>query len=239
MNASAFLFMPPILTLGLFAAYTHNLNATWHRHHLIQVNLANGDCDTHLPEQFITGASVINSNVLHRVNMAAGWVLLVEPQSHYGQQLKARLQQANGMKVVLESVVNADMQLSDLTSVLKLSGSNPMATDSRIVSLLQQLDACASGQACLQPQHINARDVAATLCLSESRFLHLFKAQMATPWRPYILWHRLTCAIRALQRGDNLTMAAAIAGFADSAHLSRTFKRQFGLTPSEALHTQR
>ena len=121
--------MPPILTRGLFAAYTHNLNATWHRHHLIQVNLANGDCITHLPEQLITGASVINSNVLHRVNMAAGWVLLVEPQSHYGQQLKARLQQANGMEVVLESVISADMQLNELTRALKFSGDNPVATD--------------------------------------------------------------------------------------------------------------
>jgi len=39
-------------------------------------------------------------------------------------------------------------------------------------------------------------------------------------------------AIEATIGGDNLTMAAHEAGFADSAHLSRTFRRMFGRAPA-------
>jgi AraC-like DNA-binding protein len=40
-------------------------------------------------------------------------------------------------------------------------------------------------------------------------------------------------ALTQIVRGVSLTTAAHEAGFADSAHLSRTFKHMFGLTPSE------
>lgn len=33
-------------------------------------------------------------------------------------------------------------------------------------------------------------------------------------------------------RGSSLTEAAHVAGFADSAHLSRTFRSMFGIAPS-------
>jgi AraC-like DNA-binding protein len=36
--------------------------------------------------------------------------------------------------------------------------------------------------------------------------------------------------------GETLTGAAAAAGFSDSAHLSRTFRRAFGLPPSALLN---
>ena len=68
------------------------------------------------------------------------------------------------------------------------------------------------------------------LNLSESRFLHLFKAEMNIAWRPYLLWRRLLCAINSLQRGLSATEAAHVAGFSDSAHLSRTFRNNFGMT---------
>jgi AraC-like DNA-binding protein len=35
-----------------------------------------------------------------------------------------------------------------------------------------------------------------------------------------------------LLRGDSATAAAHAAGFADAAHLSRTFRRHFGVTPA-------
>ena len=39
--------------------------------------------------------------------------------------------------------------------------------------------------------------------------------------------------MRTLSVGGNLTDAATAAGFASSAHLSSTFKRMFGLSPSD------
>ena len=47
-----------------------------------------------------------------------------------------------------------------------------------------------------------------------------------------MLWLRLERAVAVFAAGGSLTDAAHAAGFADSAHLSRTFRRMFGLAPS-------
>lgn len=72
-------------------------------------------------------------------------------------------------------------------------------------------------------------DAAAGVGLSTSRARHLFVAETGLAFRTYVLWLRLTRAVDAHTSGKNLTAAAHEAGFADSAHLSRTFKRMFGL----------
>lgn len=74
---------------------------------------------------------------------------------------------------------------------------------------------------------------ARSLGLSSSRLGHLFSAQVGLPFRPYALWLRLQGALAYLARGANLTEAAHGAGFADSAHLTRTFRRMFGVAPSD------
>ena len=65
--------------------------------------------------------------------------------------------------------------------------------------------------------------------LSVSRLSHLFVEQTGLPFRSYLLWLRLTRAVAAAADGLSLTEAAHEAGFADSAHLSRTFRRMFGV----------
>lgn len=68
--------------------------------------------------------------------------------------------------------------------------------------------------------------------LSPSRLMHVFTASTGVPLRVYLLWLRLQRAAGALSAGLNATAAAQAAGFADSAHLTRTFRRMFGVTPS-------
>jgi AraC-like DNA-binding protein len=68
--------------------------------------------------------------------------------------------------------------------------------------------------------------------LSASRLTHLFTSQVGIPLRRYVLWSRLRIAISRVQAGDDLTDAAHGAGFADSAHLTRTTRDMFGLPPS-------
>lgn len=75
-------------------------------------------------------------------------------------------------------------------------------------------------------------DVAAAVALSESRFRHLFVAQTGSSFRAYLLWLRINLAIEAVMAGASWTEAAHEAGFADSAHLTRTHKRVFGIEPS-------
>ena len=69
--------------------------------------------------------------------------------------------------------------------------------------------------------------------LSRSRFMHVFTESVGVPIRPYILWLRLQQAACELMGGANVTMAAQNAGFADAAHLTRTFRRMLGATPSQ------
>jgi AraC-like DNA-binding protein len=69
--------------------------------------------------------------------------------------------------------------------------------------------------------------------LSPSRFMHVFTQSLGVPVRPYLLWLRLQHAAGRLLAGASATEAAHEAGFADAAHLSRTFRRTLGTTPRE------
>ncbi len=52
-------------------------------------------------------------------------------------------------------------------------------------------------------------------------------------FRGYVLWLRIYDTLSALGSGASLTDAALAAGFSDAAHFSRTFRRVFGLAPSQ------
>ncbi len=89
------------------------------------------------------------------------------------------------------------------------------------------------------PQRISAREMASLANLSESRFLHLFSKNTGLPLRRYILWRRLITAIQAITEGNDLTGAAHLGGFSDSAHFTRTFRQTFGLSPSRLFKSSR
>src|SRR5262249_22653279 len=80
---------------------------------------------------------------------------------------------------------------------------------------------------------ILVRDIAAEVDLSESRFSHLFTEHVRVPVRRYLLWLRLRDALHMMAaEGGSLTETAHSAGFADSSHLTRTFKTSLGIAPS-------
>lgn len=68
--------------------------------------------------------------------------------------------------------------------------------------------------------------------LSPSRLRHLFVEQTGLPFKTYLLWLRLVRAVQVYSEGKSLTEAAHLAGFSDSAHFSRIFRRTFGLPAS-------
>jgi AraC family transcriptional regulator len=82
-------------------------------------------------------------------------------------------------------------------------------------------------------------EIAAAVSLSPSRLAHLFRASAGLPIRRYQLWLRLRSAIERMAGHASLTETAHAAGFADSAHLSRTFRRMMGLAPSDLLRNSR
>ncbi|MEV6769163.1 AraC family transcriptional regulator [Nocardia sp. NPDC051030] len=80
-----------------------------------------------------------------------------------------------------------------------------------------------------------ARELAARVGLSESRFLHLFRQDAGTSLRRYRLWVRLMHAAALLEAGKSLTTVAVEAGFASPSHLSDRFRTTFGLSATRLL----
>jgi AraC-like DNA-binding protein len=75
--------------------------------------------------------------------------------------------------------------------------------------------------------------LAARAGLSEGRLVHVFRESLGIPLRPYLLWLKVQRAVVAFATAASLTQAAHNAGFSDTAHMSRTFRRMFGVTASE------
>ncbi|MFB5649607.1 helix-turn-helix domain-containing protein [Leptospira wolffii] len=82
------------------------------------------------------------------------------------------------------------------------------------------------------PDSIRMKEIGKDFSISEDRLIRLFKENLGIPLRRYLLWVRTWEACRLLTEGISLTEAAHAAGFADSAHFTRTFKENFGFVPS-------
>lgn len=103
---------------------------------------------------------------------------------------------------------------------------SPYGFDARIATVLEWIAANPDAQP-------GGALLASMVHLSESRFTHLFRQQTGLSLSRYLLWLRLFDGVAAVARGDNMTNAAHHAGFADLAHMSRTFRSTFGVVPSE------
>ncbi|BBN82916.1 hypothetical protein PA25_29010 [Pseudoalteromonas sp. A25] len=231
------LFLEP----GILAIHTQVLDTTMHQHALIQVTLPDRQSTLSVAEHppIHNVISLLEANIPHQLTMQQGWVILIEPSTQLGAQANKLLADNHIVTWPLDAQDNHSDNLTDLLARVKLTYTTSTELhdahlDPRIAALLKQLNQCFA-QDCLKPEHWLAKDIAQSLGLSESRFLHIFKDNMQLPWRPYLLWRRLICAIQSLSRGETATQAAHIAGFSDSAHLSRTFKKQFGITLRSAL----
>lgn len=106
---------------------------------------------------------------------------------------------------------------------------SPSAPDSRMAAVAEALRARVADGG------IGRLQLAELANLSPSRFSHWFVEQTGLPLRSYRKWLRLEMALHRLAHGGNLTVAAHAAGFADSAHLSRTFRDMFGMNPAALL----
>lgn len=77
----------------------------------------------------------------------------------------------------------------------------------------------------------SVEEAAAGVRLSSSRLTHLTSETVGAPPRVWGAWFKLQRAIVFAAAGETLTTAAHHAGFADSAHLTRTCKRMTGVRP--------
>ncbi len=98
-------------------------------------------------------------------------------------------------------------------------------TDERIVRAIEYIRTHLDGSVALD-------DVAAHVFLSPGRLRHLFVEQTGMGVRPYVLWRRFILAWELMAQGESISTAAHRAGFADSAHFTRTSNQMFGFPPS-------
>lgn len=215
-----------------------------HRHHVVQVTLAltgrisfDGDA-----ERSSDVAIAIAPNALHAFE-GTGLVahLFVASDSRAGRQLARRLLQDEPMASI------PARQLGDLPARLKATFEDPRHTDADLRALGESIIARLAGDgtradapdprivkllAWLTPrldEAISLSDAAHFMGLSPGRARHLFVEQTGLPFRTFLLWLRLMRAFELYVGHASLTAAAHRAGFADSAHLSRTFRRMFGI----------
>jgi AraC-like DNA-binding protein len=107
------------------------------------------------------------------------------------------------------------------------AASEPRPLDPRLAAALQEMRDSAQVDGDLG-------GVARRIGLSPARLRALARAELGAPLAHWRAWLQLERAIGALRRGEPLAAAAALGGFSDQAHLSRTMRRFFGITPLTA-----
>ncbi|MCC0096080.1 helix-turn-helix domain-containing protein [Streptomyces flavotricini] len=204
--------------------------ATAHAHHSVQVIAALDGEGLLLAgpdgQPFRCRAFVVPSGVRHAVlaGTARGVVLHYDPLSSAGRGLAALAGDAGGLVPAAAALPADPFEAACALDSLLPGGPVPEAAAhpglARVLAWLPGRDGVRLSQA------------AEVACLSESRLAHLFRAELGLPFRPYVLWLRLMRAAELASRGHSLTDAAHGAGFADGAHLSRVWRRMFGIPPS-------
>jgi AraC-like DNA-binding protein len=169
-------------------------------------------------------------------------VLFVEPETREGRALTERYGQ-DGIAAADRTLVAALLpQLS--AAALEQRGRDAIVHAARriVQALAQNTEPAEISDARIlrAVEFINTHlatpltleQVAAVAFLSPSRFSHLFADEIGIGLRPYILWRRMVRVWEHTMAGESLSTAAHAAGFADSAHLSRTCRRMMGVPPS-------
>ena len=218
-----------------------------HAHHAVQVTLAlTGRVNFTGAAQHVEGVAIAIAPDSPHAFEGTGLVahLFVASDGEAGRRLLRRLL-STGTIVPIP----AD-HLGDLPAQLRTTFEDPRRTDADLRAVgralvtqlagdvaeaepadprIETLIAWASGRL---DETVTLGDAAARLGLSPGRTRHLFVERTGLSFRTFLLWLRLMRAVELFAGGTSLTEAAYAAGFSDSAHLSRTFRRMFGIVPA-------
>ncbi len=234
---------PPILAIRAPGA-----RSAAHSHHAMHVLVClEGELRVRAGEggRWLPAPGVVTApDVTHSIDAAGREILLVfrDPESEAGAALRAiqsgpwrlvdereRAQLiaagADPMAIMREGGVDWTRRAA---SVLGAETSDRMRAQvhPRVRSLIRHLRAASPGA------DTSLATLAAAVRLSPGRLMHVFTESIGLPLRPYLQWLKLQRAAAAISAGVPLGVAAQVAGFADSAHMSRTFRRTLGVPPS-------
>lgn len=217
-------------------------DAQFHSHHAIQIAVCLSGALTLASETDSVSARAIGvaTDARHRLQAHGLLVLIfVEPESRAGRALQqllftnvelAPLDGDRLLKTVEPLTATFDDQLS-VEELLRIGravvedlvpGEGARVPDARVQRIIDYAAAHLD-------QPLTLMSASQGVYLSPSRLRHLFVEQTGVAFKTYLLWLRLVRAVQIYsERGVSLTEAAHAAGFADSAHFSRVFKRTFG-----------
>jgi AraC family transcriptional regulator len=218
----------------------------FHSHHAVQVTFAlRGGFTLETRDEQVAGGAVAVAPDTEHAFEAEGIIahLFVDPEGRLGRTLQRALFSSTGLVAIQSS------QWTGLPERLLVAFEAPDRSDASLIalgrSLLAQL-AC-EGQRDERPEarvrkmsawaaarldkQLSLVGAAAHVGLSSGRARHLFVESTGLPFRTYLQWLRQTKAVELFSADASLTEAAHAAGFSDSSHLSRTFRRMFGITP--------
>jgi AraC-like DNA-binding protein len=237
------------LGIGRFLFLAPQLDAGVHRHSALEIVLSLGGSfavragssgwkttravfiNSNVPHQFreFSGATVSfqflperwRTSALRRVFSSGQAARYLDSQElfHYLQYfrgLERCYPSCSGVFRVCEDL------LEDITGIRGCKG----PVDDRLLAVLDHIQENLASR-------ISSRKLAQGVCLSNDRFLHLFKEQMGIPLRRYVLHQRLMCGCAAIVCGKSVTQAAIESGFSDSSHFTRRFVEFAGLRPSQ------
>ncbi|WP_082856998.1 helix-turn-helix domain-containing protein [Nocardia nova] len=204
-----------------------------HAHHAVQLMVAARDLRVVGDDGRVhTGTRLgIPSDTGHAIMTGArtAVALFVDPESALGSAVEHRLGADWAGAELLAGLDPAVRDLRAAVSALTRSvgaGAAPPPRHPGVSAALELLpELIAAGP-------VRTGTVAGRLGMSTSRLTHVFTEQVGLPLRRYVLWLRVMTAVARTAAGDDVTAAAHAAGFADSAHLSRTCRATFGLPPS-------
>ncbi|MEV7803121.1 AraC family transcriptional regulator [Microbispora sp. NPDC088329] len=180
-------------------------------------------------------AAIIPTGVRHELLAgpgAHGLLAYLDPAGRAGRAAMARVRSGGGdpqavgtWRGAAEPVVGEPFGAAMDDEV---PGAGPGELPAVLVRALDLIPQLISGPLLLS-------ELAARVGVSASRLGHLFAEHLQLPYPAWRRWARLLHAIEAVRDGAGLTEAAHAAGFADSAHLTRTCRAMFGITPSQAV----
>lgn len=224
---------------------------TVHAHHALQLSFGDeqglpfrqgnaGDWTNYL-------GCLIPANLPHAIDASRRHfaIIFVDPETPAGRSLRAKADAAGADGRIVRLDDDASLAAADLLRrtwletpdcapleaaarevVRRFAGTvpPPVTGDPRVLGAIELIRARLDGR-------VTLTEIARELHVSPSRLRHLFVEEVGLPFRTYVLWQRLQRVIQQLG-GGNLTHAALSAGFADAAHMTRTFRRMVGFAPS-------
>jgi len=185
---------------------------------------------------------MVRANQNHRVRTfgATVAVLFVEPEGPVGRALSAIDRRGGrwptvtdghreGLRLLVDRAAPAPAFEAAYQGLLDTLASSapPVAAplDRRVRATLHLLRAA-------ETEGARTADLARRVDLSASRLAHLVQTELGLSVARYRRWRRLRKAAELIALGAAITDTAHESGFADGAHLSRTFVEMLGITPS-------